>query len=60
VQGFKLTQKALDDLRAIGRYTVKKWGIQQRNKYLTMFMESDFQKSNPLAYEIMKAGVELR
>ena len=31
---FRLSAKALEDLRSIGRYTQEKWGIEQRNKYL--------------------------
>jgi len=33
---FKISAKALDDLRSIGRYTSAKWGVVQRNRYLTM------------------------
>ncbi len=31
---FRLTKKAVEDLRSIGRYTLKNWGHEQRNKYL--------------------------
>lgn len=31
---FRLTLRALDDLRAIGRYTLELWGREQRNRYL--------------------------
>lgn len=31
---FKLSRKAFEDLKDIGRYTHNKWGISQRNKYL--------------------------
>lgn len=31
---YKLTNKAQDDLLSIGRYTLKKWGVAQRNFYL--------------------------
>lgn len=31
---FKLSQKAVEDLIDIGRYTTKIWGASQRNKYL--------------------------
>lgn len=36
----RLTKKALEDLRSIGRYTEKKWGRDQRNKYLTKLDDS--------------------
>jgi len=36
MQGFILTKKARDDLKAIGRYTQETWGREQRNRYLTM------------------------
>lgn len=32
---FQVTAKALQDLRAIGRYTEKTWGRDQRNDYLS-------------------------
>jgi len=31
---FKVSQKAEDDLFAIGQYTEEKWGTNQRNQYL--------------------------
>ena len=31
---FKLSRKAVDDLKSIGRYTQNMWGCDQRNKYL--------------------------
>ena len=31
---FTLREKAETDLLSIGRYTQKKWGIKQRNRYL--------------------------
>lgn len=34
--GFVLTQAAKTDLKAIARYTQDTWGIEQRNRYLTM------------------------
>ena len=34
--GFRLPTKAMDDLRSIGRFTQKKWGREQRNKYFSM------------------------
>ena len=33
---FRLTKKAMDDLRSIARYTQEKWGRDQRNRYLYM------------------------
>ena len=33
---FRLSTKAIDDLRSIGRYTQDNWGREQRNKYLSM------------------------
>lgn len=36
MHGFVLTQKATDDLKAIGRYTQATWGREQRNRYLSM------------------------
>ena len=32
---FYLTRKAKADLKSIGRYTQKIWGVNQRNTYLT-------------------------
>jgi len=40
---FTLTQKALADLKEIGRYTQKEWGRQQRGIYLTM-LDTCFQQ----------------
>lgn len=31
---YQLTPRAFDDLKQIGRYTLQKWGKQQRNRYL--------------------------
>ena len=31
-----LSNKALDDLKDIGRYTEERWGREQRNKYLSI------------------------
>lgn len=31
---FRLTPRAYEDLKAIGRYTEAQWGKDQRNKYL--------------------------
>lgn len=33
---FVLTNKAKADLKSIGRYTVAKWGGEQRNRYLAL------------------------
>ena len=32
----RLSSRAIDDLRSIGRYTQENWGVKQRNKYLAM------------------------
>lgn len=32
--GFRLTQRAYDDLRTIARFTRQQWGEAQRNRYL--------------------------
>jgi toxin ParE1/3/4 len=37
---FKISAKALDDFKSIGRYTSRKWGKLQRNKYLGMIDDS--------------------
>ncbi|MEJ1363026.1 MAG: type II toxin-antitoxin system RelE/ParE family toxin [Candidatus Sedimenticola sp. (ex Thyasira tokunagai)] len=37
---FKLTAKAKNDLRAIAIFTQKRWGRDQRNKYLKQFDDS--------------------
>jgi toxin ParE1/3/4 len=37
---FRLTKKATEDLRSIGRYTQKNWGRDQRNKYLARLDDS--------------------
>jgi toxin ParE1/3/4 len=46
---FTLTNKAVADLKDIGRYTLEHWGREQRNLYLRMLDES-FQEvaANPL------------
>jgi toxin ParE1/3/4 len=31
---YRLTPRALEDMKAIGRYTLRQWGIRQRNQYL--------------------------
>lgn len=37
---FRLTGKAVDDLRSIARYTQEHWGRKQRNNYLSKLDES--------------------
>lgn len=37
---FRLTAKARDDLKSIGRYTQQRWGRKQRNNYLAQLDES--------------------
>ncbi|MFU8763547.1 MAG: type II toxin-antitoxin system RelE/ParE family toxin [Haliea sp.] len=32
--GFRVTPRAQDDLKNIGRYTERQWGKRQRNTYL--------------------------
>ena len=32
--GYRVTPRALDDLKNIGRYTERQWGKRQRNTYL--------------------------
>jgi len=34
MSGFRITPRARDDLKNIGRYTQKTWGKAQRDKYL--------------------------
>ena len=36
MSGFVLTSKALNDLKEIGRYTEHTWGLEQRNRYLSI------------------------
>ncbi len=36
---FKISKKAVEDLKDIGRYTQNKWGSTQRNKYLKQIHE---------------------
>ncbi len=38
--GFILTNAAKADLKDIGRYTQETWGIEQRNRYLTLLDQS--------------------
>jgi len=38
--GFILTGKAKEDLKDIARFTQKRWGKEQRNKYLQIFDNS--------------------
>jgi len=35
--GFRITPRALKDLKNIGRYTERQWGKRQRNIYLKAF-----------------------
>src|SRR6266516_385509 len=46
---FTLTNKAIADLKDIGRYTLEHWGREQCNLYLQM-LDASFQQlaSNPL------------
>ncbi len=37
---FHLSAKSLEDLRSIGRFTLKSWGREQRNIYLSKLDES--------------------
>ena len=37
---FRLSAKALADLKSIGRFTLKSWGREQRNIYLSKLDES--------------------
>jgi len=41
MSGFLLTNAAKSDLKSIGRYTQEKWGVEQRNRYLTL-LDSGF------------------
>jgi len=34
MQSYKVTKKARSDLIEIGRFTIKEWGVSQRNSYL--------------------------
>jgi toxin ParE1/3/4 len=44
-----LTRKAKADLKEIGRFTQKKWGVEQRNKYLrTLYKTFDQIAENEL------------
>ena len=36
---FRVTAKARDDLKSIGRYTQRRWGREQRNIYLVQLDE---------------------
>jgi len=33
-RNYRLTPRALEDIKAIGRYTLRQWGVRQRNQYL--------------------------
>ncbi len=37
---FRLTKKAIEDIKNIGRYTQKNWGRDQRNLYLSRLDDS--------------------
>jgi toxin ParE1/3/4 len=37
---FRLSAKSIEDLKSIGRYTLKSWGREQRNIYLSKLDES--------------------
>ncbi|MFW5443993.1 MAG: type II toxin-antitoxin system RelE/ParE family toxin [Methylococcaceae bacterium] len=37
---FRITPRAQEDLKNIGRYTLRKWGVKQRNIYLHHFDNS--------------------
>ena len=37
---FRLSAKSLEDLKSIGRFTLKSWGREQRNIYLSKLDES--------------------
>ena len=37
---FRLSAKSLEDLKSIGRFTLKTWGREQRNIYLSKLDES--------------------
>ena len=37
---FRLSAKSLEDLKSIGRFTLKFWGREQRNIYLSKLDES--------------------
>ena len=37
---FRLSAKSLEDLKSIGRFTLKSWGCEQRNIYLSKIDES--------------------
>lgn len=37
MSGFRVTPRARDDLKNIGRYTERQWGRRQRNTYLKSF-----------------------
>lgn len=39
---YRLTNKALEDLRSIARYTEQTWGREQRNQYLSK-LDASFQ-----------------
>jgi len=46
MKSYMVTRKAHADLIAIGRFTVKEWGIARRNKYLKQLDDCFLQLSN--------------
>ncbi len=40
MNSFTLTQRAKSDLKAIARFTEKRWGLTQRNAYIKQFDDS--------------------
>ena len=40
MSAFRLSAKSLEDLKTIGRFTLKSWGREQRNIYLSKLDES--------------------
>ena len=40
MRAFRLSAKSLEDLKSIGRFTLKSWGREQRNIYLSKLDES--------------------
>ncbi|SJM89300.1 hypothetical protein CRENPOLYSF2_1100007 [Crenothrix polyspora] len=43
---YRLTPRALEDLKSIGRYTLRQWGVRQRNQYLQDLVLNGWQ-NNP-------------
>lgn len=57
---FKVSQKAEDDLLAIGKYTEEQWGIDQRNKYLDEINQRFHQLSDNPEYPTSKTRNEIK